>query len=206
MCIRCHWEWKQADVGWAQRVNTKLESGFKVPLHLESASSLSRPTGLALSQVTHATTNATTTDTAPPVTPEGSMFDDDVEAEERTPDEAEGPERLVAYTLANMGKTAHKQKLMDMIEVQDIPQPLAPPVPSQLRLLQYRLVSTCPHTTQSEPKDITEGQEDAAVFVDDDDDDDDSSAAMRNMGGNKQVTASTSVEIVDNTPPSKCIK
>ncbi|KAG2105105.1 uncharacterized protein F5147DRAFT_775425 [Suillus discolor] len=200
--------------GWAQRVNTKLESGFKVPLHLESASSLSHPTGSALSRVTHATTNATTTATAPPATPEGSMFNDDVEAEERTPDEADGPERLVAYTLANMGKTMRNQKLMDVIEVQDIPQPLTPPVPSQLRLLQYGSGNTRPHITRSEPKDIAvdlEGQEDAIVFVDNDDDDSGvehhgASAAMRNMGGNKRVTASASVEIVDNAPPSKRIK
>ncbi|KAG1878617.1 hypothetical protein C8R48DRAFT_768177 [Suillus tomentosus] len=191
----------------------KLDSGFKVPLHLESASSLSRPTGSALSRVTHATTNATTTATAPPATPEGSVFNDDVEAEERTPDEADGPERLVAYTLANMGKTMRNQKSMDVIEVQDIPQPLTPPVPLQLRLLQHGSGNTRPHITQSEPKDIAvdlEGQEDAIMFVDDDDDSGvehhDASAAMRNMGGNKRVTASASVEIVDNAPPPKCIK
>jgi hypothetical protein len=97
---------------WAQHVNTKLESGFKKPLHLESASSLSHPTGSALSRVTHTTTNTTTTATAPSATPEGSVFDDDVEAEEHTPDEADGPEHLVAYTLANMSKIAHNQKLM----------------------------------------------------------------------------------------------
>jgi hypothetical protein len=29
--------------GWAQQVNMKLESGFKMPLHLENAFFLSRP-------------------------------------------------------------------------------------------------------------------------------------------------------------------
>lgn len=96
--------------GWAQWVNIKLESEFKVPLHLESASSLSCPTGLALSWVTHATTNVTTTATAPPVTPEGSVFDNDIEAEECTPDEADGPKHFVAYTLANMGKCAIRNR------------------------------------------------------------------------------------------------
>jgi hypothetical protein len=40
------------------------------------------------------------------------VFNDDVEAEEHTPDEADGFEYLVAYTLANMGKTARNQKSM----------------------------------------------------------------------------------------------
>ncbi|KAG2125894.1 hypothetical protein BD769DRAFT_1668717 [Suillus cothurnatus] len=167
-----------------------------MPLHLENASFLSRP-GSALSRVTHATTNTTTTATAPPATPEGSVFNYDIEAEEHTPDEADGLEYLVAYTLANTGKTARNQKSMDIIEVQDIPQPITPPVASQLRLLQYGL--------------DLEGQEDAVAFVDDNDDDSgvkhhNASAAMRNMGGNKQVTASASMEIMDNAPPSKRIK
>jgi hypothetical protein len=94
-----------------------------------------------------------------------------------------------------------------MIEVQDTPQPITPPVASQLRLLQYGLGSTCPHITRSEPKDIAvdlEGQEDAVTFVDDNDDDSgvkhhNASAAMRNMGGNKQVTASVSHINLDKT-------
>ncbi|KAG1889686.1 uncharacterized protein F5891DRAFT_987275 [Suillus fuscotomentosus] len=150
---------------------------------------------------------------SPPATPEGSVFNNDVEAEECTPDEADGPEHLVAYTLANMGKTMRNQKLMDVIEVQDIPQPLTPPVPSQLRLLQHGSGNTRPHITRSEPKDIAvdlEGQEDAIVFVDNDDDSGvehhNASAAMRNMGGNKRVTASANMEIVDNAPPPKHIK
>jgi hypothetical protein len=94
-----------------------------------------------------------------------------------------------------------------MIEVQDIPQLITSPVALQLRLLQYGLGSTHSHITQSEPKDIAiylEGQEDAVVFVDDNDDDSgvehhDASAAMRNMGGNKRVTASVSHINLDET-------
>ncbi|KAG1814298.1 uncharacterized protein BJ212DRAFT_1482032 [Suillus subaureus] len=182
--------------GWAQQVNTKIESTpFKAPLHLESASSLSHPTGSALSQVTHATTNATTTATAPPVTPESSVINNDVEIEDHTPDLADGPEHLAVYTLAKMGKPKHIQKSMDVIEVEDVSQPPTPPIPSQMRLLQHGLGSTCPHITWSEPKDVAvdpEGQEDSIMIVDDADDFDledyDASAATRNTGGNKRVT------------------
>jgi hypothetical protein len=82
-----------------------------MPLHLESASSLSHPTGSALSRVTHATTNTTTTATAPPATPRAPCLMMMLKLK-NTPDEADGPEHLVAYTLANMSKTAHNQKLM----------------------------------------------------------------------------------------------
>ncbi|KAG2041500.1 hypothetical protein BDR03DRAFT_979454 [Suillus americanus] len=201
-CIRR--EWKQADA----------------PLHLETGSSLSRPTGSALSQVTHATTNATTTATAPPVTPENSVFSDDVEVEDHTPDEDDGPERLAAYTLANMGKTIHAKKSMvatflrgNMIEVEDISQPPTPPIPSQVRLLQYGLGGSHPPIAQPEPVDLAVNfgdQEDSVIFPDDADDsgaeDHDAGAAMRSTGGNKRVMALTNMEVVDNTPPSKHVK
>ncbi|KAG1863684.1 hypothetical protein F4604DRAFT_1929092 [Suillus subluteus] len=93
---------------------------FKAPLHLESASSLSHPIGSAISRVTHATTNTTTTATAPPATPESSVFNDDVEIEDHTPDSAEGPKHLAVYTLTKMGKPKHIQKSMDVIEVKDV--------------------------------------------------------------------------------------
>ncbi|KAG1871739.1 hypothetical protein DFJ58DRAFT_722473 [Suillus subalutaceus] len=183
-----------------QQENTIESTPFKAPLHLESASSVSRPTGSALSQVTHATTNATTTATAPPATPESSVFNDDVEIEDHTPDSAEGPERLAVYTLTKMSKPKCIQKLMDVIKVKDVSKPPTPPIPLQMRLLQHGLGSTHPHITQSEPKDATvdpEGQEDSIMIADDADnfdlEDYDASAAMRNT-------------VVDNTPPPKHIK
>ncbi|KAG1862089.1 hypothetical protein DFJ58DRAFT_839509 [Suillus subalutaceus] len=145
---------------------------FKAPLHLET----------------------------PPVTPKSSVFNDDVEIEDHTPDSAEGPKRLAVYTLAKMGKPKCIQKLMDVIEVEDVSRPLTPPIPSQMRLLQHGLGSTRPHITRSEPKDVVvdpEGQEDSIMIADDADDFDledyDASTAMRNT-------------VVDNAPPPKCIK